>query len=406
MKLIVAGASGFVATEIIRQCLSIPKITSVIALARRPVSAPSDLGQHADISKLHSVVLDNYGSYPENVKKQFGDAIACIWTVAITPSKSRSFEFDEVRRVCQEHTLAGLQAMLEAYGEGDDTPQPFRFMYISGTAAERDQTKTPSFMPQYCLMRGETESQILALATEHKGTVEACVAKPGLILGPGQYLRMVGATIMKYAMSVPNLTVEEISAAMLDEIINGFQKETLENDDLVRIGRQALAKAKDCNGYNYNYNCNNSAFSSYGRWILLAAIIAAALVFFLVFSCLSARRRKRQGLQPYRMTGWAHQGQTNTTQSQYQPPVQPYGNNNPNYYNNNAGTPNNAPPTYEPPKEGNYYGNTGANQGYFGGQQSGVELQQPNSSYQPRGAENVYSAPEGPPPAKGDGIIR
>ena len=50
---------------------------------------------------------------------------------------------------------------------------------------------------------------------------------------------------MKYAMSVPNLTVEEISAAMLDEIINGFQKETLENDDLVRIGRQALAKAKE-----------------------------------------------------------------------------------------------------------------------------------------------------------------
>jgi len=165
-----------------------------------------------------------------------------------------------------------------------------------------------------------------------------------------------------------------------------------------------------CNGYSSSYNCNNSAFSSYGRWILLAAIIGAALVFFLAFSCLSARRRKRQGLQPYRMTGWAHQGQTNNTQSQYQPPVQPYGNNNPNYYNNNsnnaAGTPNNAPPTYEPPKEGNYYGNGGANQGYFGGQQSGIELQQPNNSYQPRGAENVYSAPDGPPPAKGDGIIR
>ncbi|MCJ1383314.1 hypothetical protein MMC17_006427 [Xylographa soralifera] len=108
------------------------------------------------------------------------------------------------------------------------------------------------------------------------------------------------------------------------------------------------------------------------------------------------------------MTGWAHQGQTYNTQSQYQPPVQPYGNNNPSYYNNNnaAGTPNNAPPTYEPPKEGNYYGNGGANQGYFGGQQSGIELQQPNNSYQPRGAENVYSAPDGPPPAKGDGIIR
>ncbi|MCJ1437930.1 hypothetical protein MMC27_007317 [Xylographa pallens] len=245
MKLIVAGASGFVATEIIRQCLSIPRITSVIALARRPVSAPSDLDQHADASKLHSVILDNYGNYPETVKTRLAGADACIWTVAITPTKSRFVEFDEVRRVCQEHTLAGLQALLEAHSEGDNIPKPFRFMYMSGTAAGRDKDKPPSFMPQYSLMRGDTESQVLAFAAEHKGTMEACVAKPGLIIGPGQYFKMVSATVLKYTMSVPNITVEEISAAMLYEIINGFSKEPLENDDLVRIGRQALAIAKE-----------------------------------------------------------------------------------------------------------------------------------------------------------------
>jgi len=247
MKLIVAGASGFVATEVIRQSLSLPKITSIIALARRPVSAPSELGQGADASKLHSVVLDNYGSYPEDVKKHFAGADACIWTVAITPGKSRGYEFDEVRRICQEHTLTGLQAMLEAHTEGgnQNTHPPLRFMYISGTAAERDQNKTPSFMPQYTLMRGEIENQVLAFAAEHKGALEACVAKPGVIIGPGQILKWVGAIVLKYAMSVPNVTVAEISAAMLSEIINGFQKETLENDDLVRIGREAATIAQD-----------------------------------------------------------------------------------------------------------------------------------------------------------------
>lgn len=67
MKLIIAGASGFVATEVIHQSLGIPKITSVIAIARRPVSTPLNLGQGADVSKLHSVVLDDYGSYPDDV---------------------------------------------------------------------------------------------------------------------------------------------------------------------------------------------------------------------------------------------------------------------------------------------------------------------------------------------------
>jgi len=168
-------------------------------------------------------------------------------TVAITPTKSRGFEFDEVRRVCQEHTLAGLQAMLEARGEGGNQkmPQPFRFMYMSGTAAERDQSKTPSFMPEYTLMRGETESQVLSFAAEHKDAMEACVAKPGLIIGPGQYLKMVGAMAMKYVMSVPNITVAEISAGMLHEVIHGFQKESLQSDELVKIGRQALTVAED-----------------------------------------------------------------------------------------------------------------------------------------------------------------
>lgn len=92
MKLIVAGASGFVATEIIRQSLSIPKITSVIAVARRAISPPSNLGQGADASKLQSVVVDNYGSYPDDVIKQLAGATACIWYVnwssAICPSTS------------------------------------------------------------------------------------------------------------------------------------------------------------------------------------------------------------------------------------------------------------------------------------------------------------------------------
>ena len=81
MKLIIAGATGFVATELIRQSLSIPQITSVIAIARRPVSTPSNLNPNADISKLHSAVLEDYGTYPDEVRKEFAGADACIWYI-------------------------------------------------------------------------------------------------------------------------------------------------------------------------------------------------------------------------------------------------------------------------------------------------------------------------------------
>lgn len=72
-----------------------------------------------------------------------------------------------------------------------------------------------------------------------------------------------------------------------------------------------------------------------------------------------------------------------------------------------------APPMYSPPPANNeYYGNNtaghGANQSYFGGgqQQNGIELQQPQSTYQPAtGGDPVYQPPSGPPPGKQGGLV-
>jgi hypothetical protein len=83
-----------------------------------------------------------------------------------------------------------------------------------------------------------------------------------------------------------------------------------------------------------------------------------------------------------------------------------------NYYPNqpyNGGAP--APP-YSPPVGYQATGNTfNSNDGYYGnhgyGQQTGIELQQPTSSYQPqRGGDPVYDIPAGPPPGKGDYVVR
>lgn len=79
MKLIVAGATGFVGTEVIRQALSNPKVTSILALARRTTPVPSNTGPGADASKLQSVVCDNFEDYSEGVKQQLAGADACVW---------------------------------------------------------------------------------------------------------------------------------------------------------------------------------------------------------------------------------------------------------------------------------------------------------------------------------------
>ncbi|KAI0407855.1 NAD(P)-binding protein [Xylaria palmicola] len=229
MKLIVTGATGFVGRELIRQSLAHPKITTVVAVARSPVTAPEKLPVGGDSLKLKPVVIQDYEVYPDEIKKEFSGAGACIWTVAITPTKSRMYDFNEVKRICQSSATAGLRSMHEA-----GTATPFRFLYTSGAGVERDQTKTPKYMPEYCLMRGETENQLFALAQE-LGGIEVAAARPGYITAPGDLMRSAMGPMVRLISGIPTISVVDLVAAMLDQVVNGFEKDALMPGDLMKI---------------------------------------------------------------------------------------------------------------------------------------------------------------------------
>ncbi|KFY50584.1 hypothetical protein V495_00165 [Pseudogymnoascus sp. VKM F-4514 (FW-929)] len=155
-------------------------------------------------------------------------------------------------------------------------------------------------------------------------------------------------------------------------------------------------------GYGGGYYNRGSNWNRWGRWVALAVIVGFFLVLAFCCSCVNSRRRRKRGLAPRYGTGWLA-GKQGGNQQHYQ---------NNDYqgqqsgYNYGGAAP--APP-YSPPQQqygGQQYG--GGNADYYGGQQSGIELQQPQNSYNPQmGREQTFEPPTGPPPGKqSDGIIR
>jgi hypothetical protein len=62
--------------------------------------------------------------------------------------------------------------------------------------------------------------------------------------------------------------------------------------------------ANSCrNGYGYGYNNCYSTWDAWARWLVLGLVVFGALFIFFIFSCVSARRRRKAGYSPYRGTG-------------------------------------------------------------------------------------------------------
>ena len=55
--------------------------------------------------------------------------------------------------MAHDYALSALKAVIKTRDVNGGPKKPIRFLYYSGVAAERDQTKTPMLMAQYALVR-------------------------------------------------------------------------------------------------------------------------------------------------------------------------------------------------------------------------------------------------------------
>ncbi|KAF5556096.1 hypothetical protein FNAPI_5887 [Fusarium napiforme] len=231
MKLIVVGATGYIGAGILRQALARSDVTSVVAVTRRPLEQTAP--------KLQNIIVPDYGTYSSAAKEAFAGAGACIWTVGVTPSHAFRMDPEEVRKVCQDYTMLGLEAM-----RSSGLARPFRVAYLSAVAVPRDINKPMWFAPRFRRIRGTAENQVVEFAKASEGAVEAVIAKPGPVPVQGGML-VTALTAISRPLGIgvtESVVLDDLAVALVDQVVHGIEKDPLWPADLNRLAQQVKDK--------------------------------------------------------------------------------------------------------------------------------------------------------------------
>ncbi|KAL2824587.1 hypothetical protein BJY01DRAFT_230418 [Aspergillus pseudoustus] len=231
MKIIIAGATGYIGQELLSQALAQPSITSVVALSRRDLGVAN--------TKLRVVQMQDadFLAYADpKITDELKGASACLWAIGIRPSQAR--DEANAKRICIDYTAAAAAAFQRAMTASDDgdsgekkEKQPFRFVYISGAAVERDQSKSLWYMGNFRRIRGESENVLFNQAEANPGLFEAYVMRPGLVPS-------LDGTIRDRIWSLfPSARKDLLAKAMIDIAVKGHAETTISNQAINEWGQ-------------------------------------------------------------------------------------------------------------------------------------------------------------------------
>lgn len=234
MKVIIAGATGLIGSEVLSQLIQNKNITSIIILSRRPLP---EVGARDERIKV--IVMESFLRYEDEVKKELSGAKAVLW--ALGGSNSNPTPSEMMDEVEVQYPLALANALISSRTSGKSEEQDsskLRFLFISGTLSERDQSKKLWFLEQGRKARGLAENRLFELSKQHTEIFEAVIIKAAYVIPKSALCSMIPD--LAVGCSGNAIRVEELGAAMVCCALDRHGSETVWNGELRSIGRRLL----------------------------------------------------------------------------------------------------------------------------------------------------------------------
>ncbi|KAI1109953.1 hypothetical protein F5Y14DRAFT_430717 [Nemania sp. NC0429] len=223
MKILITGASGSLGGGCLRQCLSHPKISIVVAFVRREL--PADISSHP---KLKCVVIKDFSQWPEDVLQGHADAAGMIWAMG---------SYKGSREADLEYPLAFSAAMARVL-ETKPARAPFRYVHLGGMFTRQDQEKKLWWLEYPRKIRGLAEAEVMKFAHSHDRVWTTIVVRPGAVVTENIF----GArTIVAVLGENWCVGIEELRVFMTHLVIGGEEGNSIfENARIARQGKELM----------------------------------------------------------------------------------------------------------------------------------------------------------------------
>lgn len=217
MKIIVTGATGTAGSEVIRQAIADNNISSITAIARRPLDV-----QHPKLTTIiHKDFLDYTGL--DNI---FQSHDACIWCLGISQTQVSKEQYEVITFL---YTLKAAQAMLHANHN-------IGFVFLSGDGADPEEKSRTTF----ARIKGRTEKALTSL--EFK---KLYIARPGGIWpvhkNPNAAFlnRLVMPLFPVLSRIFPTKVIKSdaLAKALIQLARQGHSKRVLDNEELKEFSK-------------------------------------------------------------------------------------------------------------------------------------------------------------------------
>ncbi|KAI1328113.1 hypothetical protein F5Y16DRAFT_165947 [Xylariaceae sp. FL0255] len=224
MKIIIAGATGFVGSEVVRQAIANDKIAQAFVLTRKPLA--DDLTKS---DKVKVITIEDFSvPFPQNVLDDLAGAEACIWAIG-----GRAPQFPDVetaRKVSVDYTVNAARAFLAALPTHLPAGQKFRFMFCSGQFAEWDDNKKLYMLSDTRHIKGQVERGLCEIADGAKDKFEVIIGRPGGILKTGG-----NALTKAAARALGFIDVDHLARDFIKLATEGHTSRIIEASELVKM---------------------------------------------------------------------------------------------------------------------------------------------------------------------------